>query len=153
MSMRTAFAGLLIAALAATVGWTLLARVEALDDRGVQVLAVYQDGALLFTTDGGESASVPQSDPCKFYEKPPSRACVAYYANGDEVFLFYDSADPSRTWFGATAPGGYGPALLFWSGVAGGVFSLLWLWFASPWYRRLRRPVIPGAPPPPLNED
>lgn len=152
MSMRTAFAGLVISALAATAGWTWLIRVEAVADRSAQALAVYQDGALLFTTAGGEPASVPQPDPCKFYEKPPSRACVAYYANGDEVFLYYDSADPAQTWFGATAPGGYGPALLFWSGVAGGVFSLLWLWFASPWYRRLRRPALPSAPPP-LSED
>lgn len=65
MSMRTAFAGLLISALAATAGWALLARVDALSDRSVQALAVYQDGALLFTTAEGEPASVPQPDPCK----------------------------------------------------------------------------------------
>ena len=148
MRMRTAFAGLLVAALAIAAGWIWIARVEAVADRSAQAMAVYEDGTLAFATDAGELARVPQADRCKFYEKPPSRACVAFYANGDEVLISYDSADPTRTWFGATPPGGYEPTLLLWGGVSIGVFSLIWLWFTSPWYKRLRPPSAAGRPPP-----
>ena len=144
MSMRTAFAGLLIAALAIAAGWIWVGRVESLADRSAQAMAVYQSGTLAFTTGEGETVAVPQADRCKFYEKPPSRACVAFYADGDEVLVSYDSANPARTWFGSTAPGGYAPTLLLWSGVAAGIFSLLWLWFTSPCYKRLRPPAAAG---------
>ena len=151
--MRIALAGLVLAVIAIAIGWTLSERVQGIADRAEQAMAIYENGMLTFTTSAGEIISVPREDPCKFYSKPPASTCIAFYANGDEVAIAYDSADPEHTWFGRLVPGGYGPTLLLWGGIALGIFSLLWLWFASPCYQKLRRPEIAGQAPLPSDVD
>ena len=141
--MRIALAALLAAVLAGAAGFVWLERVSELADRKEDAIALYMDGTLTYTTVAGQTVTIPQEDSCKLYTKPPESECLAHYANGDEVVVTFDSAEPSRTWRGPT-PGGQLAAGLFWGGIALGIFAVLWLWFTSPWYRRLRRPDIPG---------
>ena len=143
---------LIMSALAGVVGWIWLERVSELAERTEEAIAVYEDGALTYTTAAGRSVTIPQEDDCKLYTQPPGRECAAHYANGDEVVVTFDAAEPTRTWTGPT-PGGQMAAGLLWGGIALGIFALFWLWFTSPLYRMIRRPEIPGQTPRPPDED
>ena len=152
LTLRWVLAGLAVAVLAVTAGLIRLEQVGELADRTERTTAVYQDATLTYTTQAGERFTIPQTDDCKQYATPPSRECRQWYANGDEVVISLDSAEPTRTWKGPT-PGGQLAAGLLWGGIALGIFALLWLWFTSPLYQRLRRPDMPGqqSPPPELE--
>ena len=145
-SVRLALAALALAVAAMLVGWALLGEVSELSERTEQAIAIYEDGALTYAAASGATATIPQDDSCKRYTKPPERRCLAYFENGDEVMVTFDSADPTRTWSGPT-PGGVLATGLFWGGIAVGIFALFWLWFTSPFYRRISRPHIPGEQP------
>lgn len=143
---------LVMSALAGVVGWIWLERVSELAERTEEAIAVYEDGALTYTTSTGRSVTIPQEDDCKLYTQPPGRECAAHYANGDEVVVTFDAAEPTRTWTGPT-PGGQSAAGLLWGGIALGIFALFWLWFTSPLYRKFRRPEIPAQAPLSPDED
>lgn len=151
INMRISFAGLVVAAIAVFAGWVLLGGVGELAERTEQAIAVYEDSRLTYTTQAGQTVTIPAWTECKNFSRLTDE-CVGYYANGDEVLVTFDSAEPSRTWRGPT-PGGQLAAGLFWGGIALGIFSLLWLWFTSPLYRRLRRPEIAGQASLPNGED
>ncbi len=142
-AMRIALVLLAMGALAGVVGWIWLERVSELAERTEEAIATYEDGTLTYTTAAGRSVTIPQEDDCKLYTKPPDRECAARYANGDEVVVTFDAAEPTRTWTGPT-PGGQLAAGLLWGGIALGIFALFWLWFTSPLYRMIRRPEIAG---------
>ena len=150
LTLRWVLAGLVIAVLAVTAGLVRLEQVGELAGRAERAVAVYENATLTYATQAGQTITISQPDDCKQYAPPPSRQCRLRYANGDEVVLTFDSAEPSRTWRGPT-PGGQLAAGLFWGGIALGIFALLWLWFTSPWYRRLSRPKIAGEQPPPTE--
>lgn len=150
LTFRWVLAGLAVAVLSVVVGLILLQQVGELADRTERATAVYENATLTFTTLAGETLTIPQADDCKQYARPPSRECRQRYANGDEVVISFDSAEPTRTWKGPT-PGGQLATGLLWGGVALGIFALLWLWFTSPLYRRFRRPDIPGNQAPPAE--
>lgn len=150
VSLKMSLAGLVVAALMIWVGWLLLNQVGDLANRTERTLAVYEDGLLTYETASGDTVTIPKDDSCKHYSEAPSRRCLARFANGDEVLVTFDSADPTRTWRGPT-PGGFLATGLFWGGIAVGIFALLWLWFSSPLYRRIRRPTIPGEHPPSVD--
>ncbi len=135
MNMRISLAGLVVAAGAILWGWALLGEVGALADRAERAVAVYEDSRLTYRTQAGETVTIAAWTECKNFSRMTDR-CVGYYANGDEVVVTFDSAEPTRTWRGPT-PGGRTATGLFWGGIALGVFSALWLWFTSPLYRRL----------------
>ena len=149
---KVAFAGLAVSVAAVLAGWVLLGQVNEIANRTEQAIAIYEDETLTYATGTGALFTVPQEESCKRYGKSPSRECLAFFENGDEVVVTFDSADPTRTWKGPT-PGGLTAAGLFWGGIALGIFSLFWLWFTSPWYRRLRRPEIAGQASLPPNEE
>ena len=150
LPLRLVLAGLVIAVLAVLAGWVQLGRVGELADRAERATAVYEGATLIYTTQTGQTVTIPQMDDCKRYAEAPSRECVLHYANGDEVVVMFDSAEPARTWKGPT-PGGQAAAALFWGGIALGIFALFWLWFTSPLYRRISRPKIAGEPSPPVD--
>ncbi len=150
LTLRWVLAGLAIAVAAVLVGLIRLEQVGELADRTERTVAVYENAMLTYSTDAGGTVTIPQPDDCKSYSPPPSRECRSRYENGDEVVISFDSADPTRTWKGPT-PGGQLATALLWGGIALGIFALLWLWFASPWYRRLRRPEIAGEQSPPAE--
>lgn len=150
LTLRWVLAGLTLAVLAAVVGLIRLDQVGELAERTERAVAVYENATLTYTTQAGETITVPQTDDCKQYSRPPSRECRQRYANGDEVVISFDSADPSRIWKGPT-PGGQLATGLLWGGIALGISALLWLWFSSPIYRRLRRPEIAGNQAPPTE--
>lgn len=150
LTFRWLLAGLVIAILAVVVGLVRLEQVGELAGRTERSIAVYENAVLTFTTDAGETITIPQADDCKRYAPPPSRQCQHRYADGDEVVITFDSSDPTHTWRGPT-PGGQLAAGLLWGGIALGIFALLWLWFTSPLYRRLRRPDIVSEQPPPAE--
>lgn len=141
LTLRWLLAGLVVAALAVTVGLIRLEEVGELADRTERAVAVYENATLTYTTDAGETIKISHTDDCKRYSPSPPRNCELRYENGDEVIVTFDSSDPTRTWKGPT-PGGQMAAALLWGGIALGIFALLWLWFTSPLYRRLRRPEI-----------
>ncbi len=147
LTLRWVLAGLAIAVLAVIIGLIRLEQVGELADRTERTVAVYENATLTYSTEAGETFTISQIDDCKQYSRPPSRECRLRYVNGDEVVISFDSADPTRTWKGPT-PGGVLATGLLWGGVALGIFALLWLWFTSPLYRRLRRPEIAGGGPP-----
>ena len=150
LTLRWVLAGLAVAVLSVTVGLIRLEQVGELADRTERAVAVYEDATLTYRTQAGETIIISQTDDCKQYSRPPSRECRQRYVNGDEVVISFDSANPTRTWKGPT-PGGQLAAGLLWGGIALGIFALLWLWFASPLYRRLRRPEIAGQQTPPAE--
>ncbi|MDE2837873.1 MAG: hypothetical protein OXL97_10280 [Chloroflexota bacterium] len=150
LTLRWVLAGLAIAVLAVVVGLIRLDQVGELADRTDRAVAVYENATLTYATRAGETITIAQTDDCKQYARPPSRDCRQRYADGDEVVISFDSADPTRTWKGPT-PGGQLATGLLWGGMALGIFALLWLWFASPLYRRLRRPEIAGQQAPPAE--
>ena len=152
MGTRYALAVLLLSGVAIFAGWAMLGRVNELADRAERAVATYRDGTLTYTTLAGESVTIVEDDQCKRRSPSPPRECIAFFANGDEVVVTFDSADPSRMWYGPT-PGGDVAIALFWGGIAVGIFALFWIWFHSPWYRRLSRPSIPGAHPPSAEDD
>lgn len=145
--MRYALAVLLLSGAAVFAGWAMLGRVGELAERTERAVATYRDGTLTYTTLAGEDVTIVPDSECKHRSPVAHRDCIAFFENGDEVVVTFDSADPSRTWRGPT-PGGDAAAALFWGGIAVGIFALFWLWFHSPWYRRLSRPTIPGGRPP-----
>ena len=150
LTLRLVLAGLVIAVLAVAVGLIRLGEVGELAGRTERATAAYENAALTYTTQAGETITILQADDCKRYASPPSRECELHYENGDEVIVTFDSADPTRTWKGPT-PGGQMAAALLWGGIALGIFALFWLWFTSPLYRRLRRPEITGEQAPPAE--
>ncbi len=150
LTPRWVLAGLVIAVLAVAVGVIRLEQVGELASRAERTVAVYENATLTYTTRAGEAITITQTDDCKNYSPPPSRECRSRYENGDEVVLAFDSAEPTRTWKGPT-PGGQMATALLWGGIALGIFALLWLWFTSPWYRRLKRPKIAGEQPSPTE--
>ncbi|MCY4582232.1 MAG: hypothetical protein OXE50_05455 [Chloroflexi bacterium] len=152
LTLRWVFAGLVIAVLAVTAGLMRLGQVGELAERAERVVAVYENATLTYSTQAGQVITIPQTDDCKQYATPPSRECRLRFTNGDEVVLTFDSAEPMRTWRGPT-PGGQLATGLLWGGIALGIFALLWLWFTSPLYRRLRRPEIPGEQSPSAGPD
>lgn len=150
LTLRWLLAGFVIAVLAVTVGLIRLEQVGELASRTERTVAVYESATLTYTTDAGETITIPQTSDCKRWSSPPSRDCELRYVDGDEVIVTFDSAEPSRTWKGPT-PGGQLAAGLLWGGIALGIFALLWLWFTSPWYRRLSRPKMVGETSPPAE--
>ena len=142
INMRISFAGLVVAAIVIFAGWAWLGVVAELADRAERALAVYEDSRLTYTTQAGQTVTIPAWTECKYFSRR-SDECVTYYANGDEVVVTFDSAEPSRTWRGPT-PGGQAAAVVFWSGITLGVVALLSLWFTSPLYRMIRRPEVAG---------
>ncbi len=146
LTLRWVLAGLVVAVLAMTAGLIRLEQVGELAERAERAVAVYENATLTYTTQAGQAITIPQTDDCKQYAPPPSRECRLRYANGDEVVLTFDSSDPMRNWKGPT-PGGQLATGLLWGGIALGIFALLWLWFTSPLYRRIRRPEVPGEQP------
>ena len=151
INMRISFAGLVVAAIVIFAGWAWLGVVTELADRAERSMAVYEDSRLTYTTQAGQMVTIPAWTECKYYSRRADE-CVTYYADGDEVVVTFDSAEPSRTWRGPT-PGGQAAAALFWSGIALGVIAVLSLWFTSPLYRRIRRPEIAGQAPLSNDED
>ena len=131
---------------ASLVGWALFGPVGELSSRTERAIATFNDGALAYTTRAGEAVSIVPEDDCKLRSASPPRRCRAYFENGDEVMVTFDSANPTRTWSGPT-PGGVLATSLFWGGIAVGIFALFFLWFTSPLYRRISRPHIPGEQP------
>lgn len=150
LTLRWVLAGLVVAVLAMTVGVIRLEQVGELADRTERAVAVYENATLTYTTKAGETISIPQADDCKQYARPPSRECRLRYADGDEVVISFDATEPTRIWKGPT-PGGQLATGLLWGGIALGIFALLWLWFTSPLYRRLRRPEIAREHSPPTE--
>lgn len=150
LTLRWVLAGLVIAVLAVTVGLVRLEQVGELAGRAERTIAVYENATLTYTTEAGQTITIPQPDDCKRYATPPSRECRLRYADGDEVVISLDSADPTRTWKGPT-PGGQLATGLLWGGIALGIFALLWLWFSSPLYRRIRRPETANGQTPPAE--
>ena len=54
--------------------------------------------------------------------------CLERFENGDEVLVWYDSADPTHTWVG-TAPGGGGAAFVLYLGIVLTLIGSMYLWF------------------------
>ena len=150
LTLRWVLAGLVIAVLAVTAGLIRLEQVGELADRAERAVAVYEDATLTYRTQAGQTVTIPQTDDCKQYSTPPSRECRLHYVNGDEVVVTFDAAEPTRTWRGPT-PGGQLATGLLWGGITLGIFTLLWLWFKSPFYQRIRRPEIAAGQGPPTE--
>ena len=108
-----------------------LTSVGELRNRTHIALAVVADTTLTFETDAGERVTLPLFDECKQrISKPPDRGCQAYFEPGDEVRVWYDSANPRHVWQGST-PGGLSATLLFYSGVTLITVAIVFLWFSS----------------------
>ena len=105
---------LLAGGLLVVTGLMLLERVGELRDRTEQTIAVIEADAINFTTRAGVEYSLPlEGNNCKRAEPPPRRGCIETYQVGDEVLVWYDSADPSRTWEGSTPGGGIATGSLY----------------------------------------
>ena len=110
------------------VGRAWINDVGELHDRSERVIGTVKDGSLEFTTVSGRSIVVVLEDDCKFGEPPPGRGCLERFENGDEVLVWYDSADPTHTWVG-TAPGGGGAAFVLYLGIVLTLIGSMYLWF------------------------
>ena len=117
--MKLALAALAVGLVAALVGWVWLGEVGELKLRTERSVATYEDGMLIYTTLAGTEASIPVWDECKNLGPRPANECIAYYENGDEVVITYDSAEPTNAWRGPT-PNGVPATGLFWGGIAAG---------------------------------
>ena len=95
INMRLSFVGLVVAAIAIFAGWVLLGGVGELADRTEQAVAVYEDSRLTYTTQAGQAVTIPAWTECKNFSRLTDE-CIGYYANGDEVLVTFDSAEPSR---------------------------------------------------------
>ena len=149
--MKLALAAFAVGLVAALVGWVWLGEVGELKLRTERSVATYQDGMLIYTTLAGTEASIPVWNECKNLGPRPANECIAYYENGDEVVITYDSAEPTNAWRGPT-PNGVPATGLFWGGIALGIFALFGIWFTSSWYRRISRPTIAGQGAPPVED-
>lgn len=109
----TGFAGLIAGVLLIFIGLELLEDVGILRDRTEQKVAVVQGEDLHFTTLAGVDYVVPLDNTCKHAEPPPKRGCIERYADGDEVLVWYDNADPTHTWEGSTPGGGIATSVLY----------------------------------------
>jgi hypothetical protein len=113
------------------LGNARLTSVGELRDRTEITLAVVAGTSLTFETDAGERITVSLLDECKQrITKPPASGCQAYFEPGDEVRVWYDSADPRHVWQGST-PGGLSATLLFYAGVTLITVAIVFLWFSS----------------------
>jgi hypothetical protein len=111
-----------------TVGRLQISNAGDLYDRSERLIATVMDGHLEFNTVAGRSMTVLLQDDCKFAEPPPDRGCLERYDNGDEVLVWYDPEDPSRTWEGS-APIGGGATFVLYLGIVLTLVGVLYLWF------------------------
>jgi hypothetical protein len=142
-----AFIALAVGITLTIVGSILLANVGGLEDRTLRTIAVVADGTLEFTTRSGQEFFVPLENDCKRIDLEAGRACVARFSPGDEVLIWYDSADPERIWYGST-PGGGTAILLLLMGVSLITLGLVALIFTSGFSEWLKRvtPLVDAGP-------
>ena len=117
-------------------GSVWLGDVGDLERRTGQTLAVVDQGRLRFTASDGASVTTQLETDCRRRVRSPGRGCAAYFEDGDEVLISYDTADPQNIWYGST-PGGFLAAVLLYGGITFAVAGGLALWFVSPWYNRI----------------
>jgi hypothetical protein len=125
----TGFVGIALGVLLIFLGLAMLDDVGLLRDRTEQRVAVIQDGTFNFTTIAGVDYVLPLDDDCKRAEPPPKRGCIERYQIGDEVLIWYDSAEPTHTWKGSTPGGGIATGVLY-SGIILIVFAVVTLYVA-----------------------
>jgi hypothetical protein len=123
----TGFAGLVVGVLLISIGRDLLEDVGILRDRTERRVAVIQGEDVHFTTLGGVDYVVPLDNTCKRAEPPPKRGCIEHYADGDEVLVWYDNADPTHMWKGSTPGGGIATSVLY-GGIILVTFALVTLY-------------------------
>ena len=121
---------LVAGALLLVTGLSLLEGVGELRDRTEQTIAIVEADAINFTTRAGIDYALPlEGNNCKRAEPPPRRGCIETYQVGDEVLVWYDSADPSHTWEGSTPGGGIATSALY-AGIVLLVFAFVSLYMA-----------------------
>lgn len=125
----TGFVGLIVGVLLIVVGLGLLEEVGVLRDRTEQRVAVVRGEDLHFTTLAGVDYVVPLENTCKHAEPPPKRGCIDHYADGDEVLVWYDNANPTHMWEGSTPGGGRATSVLY-AGIILVTFALVTLYAA-----------------------
>ncbi|MDA0797531.1 MAG: hypothetical protein O2826_11685 [Chloroflexi bacterium] len=125
----TGFVGLIVGVVLILVGLELLEDVGVLHDRTEQRVAVVLGDDLHFTTLAEVDYVVPLDNTCKHAEPPPKRGCIERYADGDEVLVWYDNADPTHMWEGSTPGGGVATSALY-AGIILVTFALVTLYAA-----------------------
>jgi hypothetical protein len=123
------FPSLILGILLILLGLVLLSTVGDLNERTEQVVATVGAGTLQFTTLAGVDYELELTDTCKRAEPPPRRGCIEHYAPGDEVLVWYDSADPTHTWEGSTPGGGRATGALY-AGIVLVVLAVVTLYVA-----------------------
>ncbi len=117
MTIRTLYTALviLIGIVLIIVGEATLSGIGDIADRTSRAVALVEQDTLRFTTDDDVEVVVPLLSDCK-RSAGTGRGCIERFETGDEVLVWYDSADPQRVWQGTT-PGGGMATLVLYSGV------------------------------------
>ena len=79
INMRISFAGLVVAAIVIFAGWAWLGVVTELAERAERSMAMYEDSRLTYTTQAGQTVTIPAWTECKYYSRRADE-CVTYYA-------------------------------------------------------------------------